>query len=278
MFGKLLKYDLRAVFKYWWMAAVLSVGCALTAGTCINVLTAERFDGGYLVYTAAILGAVFSVIGIIILPLMNQVLIYARIYKHFFTDEGYLTFTLPVKKHELLNSKLLMALIFNLATGALLIIDILMVLLVGIPGEFLSSSFWGDILSVIASVVGGCGVGFTALYAVELLLLSISGMLFSVLLPFICLTVACLVARKHKVFTAIAIYYVANSVISGISQTLVLNESTLTLLGVYDFAEPVRAYTAIAMVLLILVGGSAAMTCGAYILENYLLDKKLNLD
>lgn len=95
MFAKLLKYDLRAVFKYWWMAAVASAIIAALGGICISIVNVDYTKYGAL-QTIATLGIVLAVIGIVIFFTLSEILVLVRFYKNFYSDEGYLTFTLPV--------------------------------------------------------------------------------------------------------------------------------------------------------------------------------------
>ena len=106
MLKKLLKYDLKSVFKYWWIAAIASLGLSAAGGFCISVMMAEK-DVPALIAVLIVLTLLFSIIGIVAFSILSYILLYVRFYKNFFTDEGYLTFTLPVKRSQLLNSKLI---------------------------------------------------------------------------------------------------------------------------------------------------------------------------
>ena len=134
MFAKLLKYDLRAVIKYWWIAAVSSLGLSVIGGVCINIITVD-YTSFQALQSIAILGLVISIIGLCVFGVLSEILILVRFYKNFFSDEGYLTFTLPVRKTQLLNSKLLMSVIFTASATLVILFDIFLMLAVGIPEE-----------------------------------------------------------------------------------------------------------------------------------------------
>ena len=89
MFAKLLKYDVLSVWKYWWIMALCSLPLSAIGGVCVLIDNAD-----YTQYNAlqevAILGIVLTVLGLFLLPLLTQILVFMRFYKHFFTDEGYL--------------------------------------------------------------------------------------------------------------------------------------------------------------------------------------------
>ena len=118
MLKKLLKYDLRAVFRLWWVMAISSLGLAVIGGICLHTLIGVGVDERSTIITiVAALGMLATVIGLSAFLVVTVILIYVRFYKNFFTDEGYLTFTLPVKRSQLLNSKLITTFIATAATG-----------------------------------------------------------------------------------------------------------------------------------------------------------------
>ena len=48
MLKKLLKYDLKSVFKYWWIAAVTSIGLSALGGLCISIVSSKLISGAYM--------------------------------------------------------------------------------------------------------------------------------------------------------------------------------------------------------------------------------------
>ena len=52
----------------------------------------------------AMLLVIACVMAIIASAVVTELLVFVRFYKNFFTDEGYLTFTLPVSRKDLLLS------------------------------------------------------------------------------------------------------------------------------------------------------------------------------
>ncbi|MBR5774377.1 MAG: hypothetical protein IKY44_05945, partial [Clostridia bacterium] len=122
MFAKLLKHECRAIFKYWWIAAVSSVLFAMLAGFCSQI-TDVFYTTHYEIQAVAGILAFFSRVALFAFPVLAALLVFIRFRKHLFSDEGYLTFTLPVSKGALLGSKLVTAMIFAAASVILLEID-----------------------------------------------------------------------------------------------------------------------------------------------------------
>lgn len=71
-----------------------------------------------------------------------------RFYKNYMTDEGYLMFTLPVNRHQLIWAKLLSALLYTAASAVAVTLSILLVLLPIADW----SGFWGDLGELLSSI------------------------------------------------------------------------------------------------------------------------------
>ncbi len=276
MFAKLLKYDLRAVFKYWWMAAVASAIIAALGGICISIVNVDYTKYGAL-QTIATLGIVLAVIGIVIFFTLSEILVLVRFYKNFYSDEGYLTFTLPVKKSQLLNSKLVMSLVFYVASTIVLAFDALLMLALGFADEFFSAYFWKEFWRVVTEVTDVLG-GYTVVYIIEALVAFVVLWLFSALAIFVCLTVSSVLVHKHKVLAAVGIYYVASGVITGVIEALILQFNFYVVFEKIAALPKDNCLAAVAFLILAAIAAVGIGAVGLYMLHSWLLDKKLNLE
>lgn len=275
MLKKLLKYDLRAIFKLWWIMAVSSLGLSVIGGLCLKTLTSmEANEMSPIIVIMAALGIVATVIGLSAFLVVTMILIYVRFYKNFFTDEGYLTFTLPVKRSQLLNSKLISTFVATIATYVVLIFDVILLLAIGIP-DFFSSDVWKMLGHFFGVTVKEMGIYFF-IYAIEILLLAFLTSLSSMLLVYICITLASVIVKKARVITAIGIYYGATTVVT-FSAELVYLFGIMFLGNTITNLSASATMGAIALILLVLTVFIAALTTALYLIEYYLLDKKLNL-
>ncbi|MBE6684688.1 MAG: hypothetical protein E7592_03445 [Ruminococcaceae bacterium] len=275
MLKKLLKYDLRAIFKYWWILAVSSVGLAMIGGICLRTLVASDSEKtGPIIVIISALGVVATVIGLSAFLIITEILIFVRFYKNFFTDEGYLTFTLPVKRSQLLNSKLITTLIANLATFIVLFIDILLILAIGSP-DFFRSEIWQLIGRSLRDCIQYMGA-YSFIYLIELIALIFCIALSSTLIFYICITLASVVAKKSKIITAIGIYY-------GISTVVSFSVELIYIFGIMFVSNAIASFTSsaimgvAALIVFMVLAFVAALCLALYLLEYYLLDKKLNL-
>ncbi len=121
MLGKLFKYDMRALSRPLVVLHLVVVALGVVATICgvVGWTIGEAPQPGYQAesfYTLAMMGVVvgmvFSVAGVLCAPPATLVIIIHRFYRSLFTDEGYLTFTLPVPNASHLLSKTLAGLIW----------------------------------------------------------------------------------------------------------------------------------------------------------------------
>ena len=141
MFGKLLKHDLKSLSRVGKPLAIGTLilgllGCLASVGHSLLIkhsyklldLSSEAFENGdialsdkySMLYTASSFAtsilAITMFLGFLLLCasiLTMMVLIVVNFYKTLITDEGYLTFTLPVSPTKILLSKVLNGIIWN---------------------------------------------------------------------------------------------------------------------------------------------------------------------
>lgn len=278
MFKKLLKYDARSVAKYWWIAAVATLALAVVAGVSIRTLVLSEMKSMLLSFSCMATVSI-AMIGIVTACTFTFILIYYRFYRNFFSDEGYLTFTLPVTRKELYLSKTLNALIFLLAQGLLCVISLLIAMLLipipledGVTQNLLALALQGfqKLFSEIPSPL------WMVLYGFEGLLMMLSQMLFSIGLYQFCITFGAVVAKKYKILAAIGIYFAVTSVLPFISQ--------MFLPLIITFGEDwFRSITlenlpyVVALIFFGLILIESALAFLAHVLTYRQIEKKLNL-
>ena len=131
MLRKLLKHEFRATGRI--MGPLYLVLLATSVGMRVSIQVLNHADsrllrmlGGLLAmaYVVAIMGVCFAAFGLMI----------QRFYRSLLTDEGYLMFTLPVSVHQHIWSKLIVSAVWFLATGAAVMVSMLVV---SVDGTFL---------------------------------------------------------------------------------------------------------------------------------------------
>ena len=110
MLGKLFKYEFKNTYKlmfiiYGVMAFVTILGCIAMYGDSDPAGTENQLQEIF--FTAAM---VFYVLGVFALFVVSYVYMCVHFYKTMYSDQGYLTHTLPVGQMSIFNVKLLVSL------------------------------------------------------------------------------------------------------------------------------------------------------------------------
>lgn len=278
MFSKLVKYDLRAIFKYWWIAAVTSAVLSVVGGFCVRLLNNEINAEEYVeVQVFAGLGLFIVIMGLVLFYVLTEVLILLRFYKHFFTDEGYLTFTLPVRKTSLFNSKVLSSMIFICVTQLALVLEVFVILAIGLP-EYIFSPKLLNGLAELARMFVEDGLLYNIIILFEIIVILTALQVLGMLFIYICITIAAVIAKKHKVLAAIGIYYAANSALSFIIQTILFTNGFSRIFELIDALPVQQMQISSSLTLLGFIGVLGIMLGLMYLLATYLLDRRLNLE
>ena len=277
MFAKLLKHEWKAtrgLLGIFSLAAVIAGGVGALALRFIveyaDKMANVTMDGMGVQIESAAIGGLGMLLAFVMLALVayylgTQIVLLARFYKNKFTDEGYLTFTLPVKTHQILGATWLNMLIWTVIS-ALVVLLCVAVMLVGatsgvrLPGEDIwtdAFAYYGDTFDVINGYAG-----LTVLSAVVEWLLA-------PLIAMTCITIGAVAAKKHKILVAIAVYY-GYSMVSGIVSTVVT--AVVTIAGFQTGVESMLEMSAACSLLVQLL---VALIC--WLLTNYLINNKLNL-
>lgn len=278
MFRKLLKHDFKAVFRYWWLLLPTLPVLAFLLGLAVRYMAAyEQFANESIVFSLlmllSVLFIVFAMILISASALVSPILSLVRFYKHFYTDEGYLTFTLPVKRSTLLLSKVVNAMIFDTMYVLLMGISATILILVIDPSIFpeLIRFFFGGMPFEIG--------GWVALFVFEGVLLLLVADLFSNLLLFLCVTIGALIVKRAKLVVGLAIYYGVNVVLNTVIQIfmyLVIPTSTVLVAQFADMS--LHGFLGIcALFLFILIAAASTLALTLYSMTLGRMEKKLNL-
>lgn len=274
MLRKLLKYDFKSVMKLWGLGALIVLALSVFGGLCLRVISSDR-DFHEIIYITCGLGLFLTYLAICAFAILTFVLLAVRFYKNFFTDEGYLTFTLPVKLHTLMNSKLILALVTEFITFLVGMAAILIVLFVGLGGLDVVFENIGEFLKMLCKEGY---MGWAILYFVEFLVVMSLGSAFSSLFMGCCITFGAVIAKRAKVLAAIGIYYAANSVFSTVTSIFLMFGFGAFTTWV-DSAQLTGAQerTVFALTMFGIAALLGLLCSMLYTLQYRLLDRKLNL-
>ena len=172
MFGKLMKYELKATYKLYLIIsgvlAILSIFAGLLASSVITGAATYTADTTYTIVGIIVL-VIFA--GYIGLTLTNYIIIIRRFYNNIFGREGYLTWTLPTGSHTVLLVKVTSALIWSIFCFISLILSLLIFL--GVIGLAQQQNIF-DVLGPVFEHIGSSLIWQSLLFQV---LATISGIL-----------------------------------------------------------------------------------------------------
>lgn len=145
MLSKLLKYEFKATGRVMLPVLIALLAVSGLLNLCGSV--AEHTRSQIISLITGMLGFVY-VMAILAIGVVALVAVIYRFYKNLLTDEGYLMFTLPVNRHQLIWAKLLSALLYTAASAVAVTLSILLVLLPIADW----SGFWGDLGELLSSI------------------------------------------------------------------------------------------------------------------------------
>lgn len=274
MLKKLLKHDFKSLFKYWWIAAIVSLCLGVLAGFCLPIMISEK-EIPVILRVSTFLGFFVSVIGIVVFSLFSTIMIFARFYKNLFTDEGYLTFTLPVKRASILNSKLLSAVCLLFATYFVSIFSIIIALVICFAKDVFTAEFVQKVFDGLGAMIDGLG-GYFFVYIFEGIAILAAITTFTTLFMFVCITLASVISKKARVILAVGIYYFANAALTSVAQILMLFSipSVVEKLSALPANNQMLAVSGVLLCITLFI----SVLCGVlYMIEYYMLERKLNL-
>lgn len=270
MFGKLMKHEWRATATTQGILALAALGAAVLAGLILRLgLNAGNTLPDALEVSMA-MSVAFMLLGMVGCAVAMIILLIVRFYKNKFTDEGYLTFTLPVTSHQIFLSAGLNACIWSLISALVMLLGFALFLLIGISGQ-VDGSFQNMMEGMEQTFDGVFPENYGTLMLIQLLL----SIPYSVTLTMTCITVGATLAKKHKILAAFGIYYGISwlySIFGSILSAVLFSD---TLSSYYRPDEMIQKMTNITSITAIT--WEVALIIGGYLLSTHMMNKKLNL-
>lgn len=261
MFGKLMKAEWRASRRVIGaLCAVVLISGALL-GLLGNLLLRESSGSWQLPGFVNVLFSLLSVAAALAVALSLAASVFYALWRYYrsrFTEEGYLTYTLPVNNHQLMLSSILASVLEILLVGLATVAAVAMAF-----GIFAAELPWNEVdwglvwsrfreLLSLRPVVGD----------VLLVLLNMVLMFLATLLTLmLAVTIGATAAKKHPVLLAIAVYY---------------GLSLVRMAACLNAAD--AAYLSSGAALAALAGVNAAAMLIAYFWMYYLTSRRLNLN
>ncbi|MBE6978196.1 MAG: hypothetical protein E7438_06110 [Ruminococcaceae bacterium] len=278
MFSKLLKYEWKSNAKLLWILSICALGAGVM-GTLVTRLIVYLDQNAQQVDTVILgtmgLGSIlaFIVVALIAYLLAVQFINLFRFYKSRFTDQGYLTFTLPVTPHQIFLSSFLNILFWMLISFAVFCISGLMIAVIGAWDLWQDSYINADDIIDIGQSLDDV-LSQEPGYRLNMILTVVGvviEVLYSIFLIMTCITLGCVIARKGKIFLTIGLYYGITMGVSAVESVLAF----IPLLAISEFYESYYIFADV--VLCINMAMQIGLAVGGYFLSTSMMKNKLNL-
>jgi hypothetical protein len=276
MFKKLLKYDMKAVWRVWWILIPSLLGLSTFFAMSIRIFieTATQESHHIFPLLLSFLSMFFmsiAYIGFFGSIVMTEILVFVRFYKNLFTDEGYLTFTLPVSRRQLLLSKVISGTAGMCASMGVCFVNVFMMNAIAYASieESISTEYLPTDTTVLEILFGG-------VYVAEAVTAIVLAALCAVLFLYACITFASMIVKKGKLIVAIGIYYGACNVVYTtifLFLLFVLN----SILGWMELIGMPAELWVTALLWLVLIFFLGMICAILYTLQQLMLERKLNL-
>lgn len=265
MFAKLLKHEFRISRSLLAIPSLVALGVAVLAavGMKLTVCGMAEVSRTNLALSTPLLG--FSILGLVAYVFAGYFLLLAQFYRRKFTDEGYLTFTLPTSVHHIYLASLVNMLIWLFIISAVIIGGVMIVMLFGTsPYKFINTDIFriadqlkeaGLYVQIwlppdVVDILGDLARSFIASCS-------------SLVLMTTCITMGATMAKKHKILAAIGVYFGISLLTSFVSSMLLVS-NTVTGSGL-DYAVTVETVL------------NVAILAAGYFITTNCMKNKLNL-
>ena len=275
-----MKYELRSLARIVLPLLIIFL-CAAMLMSLGFMMEGRIFQFSEGSETDAALSAIFALtesllgLGIVLLMVAINITVYIliihRFYMSFFTDEAYLTFTLPVTMDCHLMIKIVSMFVWNVATLVVTILGALIIfggLTVGYTEQVQEVFSYFSYIKEILQMHWQSASDNLGAQLVVTVLNGLTEYIFQSLLIYFSITLGCMLFKKHRLLGAILSFFVINTLESWIRSIF---QSLITGFGMTSGA--VYLLQMIFSIVFMIVGMIAL-----YLGTRYILQKKLNLD
>ncbi len=267
MLGKLIKHEWKAVAKTLFFIHLAIVAMTLVGKLLISIKAVQKSE---LLTASMIMVYALSVIAV---GIGTHIYLAMRFYKNMYTDEGYLSFTLPVKSWEHIVAKGLIAMAWMVIDGVVIVASIM---ILAIP-----STEYMDFVNIFANI----NIDWEWFSTLEgqdwLLFVEVVGIIISSLcvLPltyYVSISIGQLF-KNHKMLFSVIVYVVIKNVQQVLGVVVTVISMLPSAMGNMDDSSSASMTALNSM-----MGGSLLLQLvycvGFFFAIKFIMDKKLNLN
>lgn len=209
---------------------------------------------------------------ILALGLATTIYFLMRFYKNLYTDQGYLMHTLPVTSHQLILSKAFVMYIWQLISGCVMIVSILVLvnsLVLGIE----HTSIFKEIFELTLELDDLDITFLDVLCGLVVLLILIGAQVFSIMFGYLAISLGQL-SKNHKLIASIGIYVGMQVALQMLSSILQLGFNLAAINMKFEDISEGLVFAILLLVAIIIFAADAGMYRGS----NHIMKNKLNLE
>lgn len=272
MVKKLFKHEIRSYLRVIIPVQIILLGVALLA----RIL--QLFESNTTMYNIVHGSSVFAfVVAMVATLAMTTILSVVRFYRHLFTGEGYLTFTLPVTSTQHLTVKLLTAMLFQIVNFLVAVLAVCIITAGDVLVELLRAGdyLWNQMMAELGKMSG-----HVWLYLVEGVFALLAVLTAYILLFYLCISIGQLF-NKNRVLAAVGVYfgfYAITQVICTVGIALVaalMETAFIKTIAKWIEGHP---YASVHIALCSLLVISAVLAVVYFLVNRYIISRKLNLE
>lgn len=272
MFAKLLKREWKASFRLLSIMSLAALGVSVLEAVILRML----LTGNNSAFVSRTSGTMISLLLFLTLAIVAyvigvQIFLIVRFYKNKFSNEGYLTFTLPVSCDQIFLSSMVNMAIWTVISGVVTALCFVIIVGGGTVGTIdgrIWEYLWEDIVYVFqfnADIIGGA-------YWPLLIINAIAGLFSGPVLVMTAFTLGSVIARKRKVLVSLCMIYLISMAVSIVSAIFV-NMVDAAMIGTTDGMQILMTQISYYIEVFLQI----AMIISGYILSVWLMKNKLNL-
>lgn len=261
MLGKLIKHEWKAVGKVLAIMHVALLLMAVIGKIMLSIDVLQKME----VMWVSLLG--IYVLSVIAVGVGTHIYLAMRFYKNMYTDEGYLSFTLPVKPWEHIFSKTLISSIWILIDGVVIVASIfILVMYKGMGTEILQG--WNQFVAELTA--GGMVISWKVIQVVITAIIS----LVSIPLTYYFSISIGQLFNSHKMLAAVVVYFISVNVLQVVSTVI----SAGYLIVIPETVMETEMIDMFGGMLNIGLIEQIIVAVGFWLIINFIMNKKLNLE
>lgn len=289
MLGKLIKHEWRGTYRVGCLMMLLMAGITFFGWLAFQSPMWKELSGNSDSYSVTMEAGILNILSVFTLLLYFVMLIVVLVgivvylavhfYKTVYTDEGYLIHTLPVTKHQLLFSKILVGGLWTMIIYAMVYLSVILLgaSLIGaiLPDGYTFARFWSESGELIAELrmemERQFGLNFV-IYTVFILLSLLIGPFIAMATVYGAISLGQLFTR-HRVLMAI-VSYIGIGILNGILGAVV--QSVIGLDDVIQTSTDLGSYFDVSLITSF--GLNLIIAVALYMASWLVMTRKLNME